>query len=329
MCAKRAIRSLQAVAVGDAMGKMTEGYWPVEITDTYGEKIKEFKDPIQPKSSFSWEYAEITDDTRFTILIANSIIEKKCVDRDNIIARILKNKIKGWPGWENFCEAAVAGDDEIRRFSMWREGNGAAMRVSPIGIINSPYNISKIINDVEAGCSMTHGARSALSGACAIAAAVSSAVEGLSKKRVFEKAVEVARRGDTIGYGDDSRPVAERILLGIEFVDDYNGSDLPFDLRRVLSPGFKAYEGVPYALSLVYGLDNAKNVILGAVNQGGDADSIASMAGSIAAALYPNTLPLNWIEEVEEKNNIRLEEIAKNLLKIRARASDVLSHRSK
>lgn len=318
-CEKRAIRSLQAVAVGDAMGKMTEGSWPVEVKETYGSTIMEFKDPIQPKSSFSWRYAEVTDDTRFTLLMAKSIIEKKGVNRENIIARILDTKIKGWPGWENFCKAAEAGDDEIRRFSKWRGGNGAAMRVSPIGIINSPNNISKIITDVEASCSMTHGARSALSGACAIAAAISSAIEGLSKKRVIEIAIEAARRGDSIGYGDDSRPVADRILHGIEFVDNYSGLNLPFDVRRVLNPGFNAYEGVPYALSLVYGMDNAKNVILGAINQGGDADSVASMAGSIASAIYPDTLPLNWVEVVGKTNNIMFEGLVKKLLELRIR----------
>jgi len=77
----------------------------------------------------------------------------------------------------------------------------------------------------------------------------------------------------------------------MRFVNSYCGSRLARDLRRVLNPGFLAYESVPYALSLAYGIPNAKKVILEVVNQCEDADSIASMAGSVAAALYPNTLP--------------------------------------
>ena len=54
------------------------------------------------------------------------------------------------------------------------------------------------------------------------------------------------------------------------------------------------------------------------MNQGGDADSVASMAGSVAAALYPHTLPEEWIKEVEKGNNLNLPVIALNLVKLRS-----------
>jgi len=125
------------------MGKMTEGYWPEEILQNYGEQLQGFRQPLQPKSGFSWGYAEVTDDTRFTLLIAESITEKSCVDKQDIIQRILKTKIKGWPGWEDFYNAAQVGEDKITDFARWRDRNGAPIRVSPIGIINRPKNLEK------------------------------------------------------------------------------------------------------------------------------------------------------------------------------------------
>ena len=168
---------------------------------------------------------------------------------------------------------------------------------------------------------MTHGARSALSGACAVAAAISAAVEGYGKRELFEFAMKAARLGESFGNNDE-RPQADRILIGMSFVDSYKGSQLPKDLRRVLNPGFQAYEGGPYALSLAYGIDSAEKVILGAVNQGGDADSIASMAGSIVAALYPDTLPQEWVKEVEDVNGLNLREIASKLVQLRISMPD-------
>jgi len=321
---QRAVACFQAVSVGDAMGKMTEGFWPEEILFTYGGQVTCFQDPLQPRGAEKgrrtrWLYAEVTDDTAFTILIAESITEKGGVDRQDIIQRILnhKTKIKGWPGWDGFSAAAQLGEDEIAEFSKWRDGNGAPMRVSPIGITNRPENLEKIIKDVDSACSMTHGARSALSGACAIAAAVSAAIEGWEKWEVFEFAVKAAKLGESLG-SDDARPPADRILTGIDLVDDYRGSQLPRDLRRVLNPGFLAYEGVPYALSLTYGIPSVRKVILGAVNEGGDADSIASMAGSVAAALYPHTLPEGWVEEVEKINKLNLSKTALDLVRLRS-----------
>jgi len=315
----RAVACIRAVAVGDAMGKMTEGYWPEEVLANYGAYVQSFRKPLQPKSKFTWGYAEITDDTRFTLLVAISIINKGRVDRQDIIQRILddETKIKGWPGWDDFSRAARLGEDRIAEFAKWRDRNGAPMRVSPIGIINRPENLEKTIKDVDSACSMTHGARSALSGACAVAAAVSAAVEGWEKEKVFEFAIKAARLGETLG-NDDGRPPTDRILAGINFAKSYNGSELARDLRRVLTPGFLACEGVPYALSLAYGIPNAKEAILGTVNQGGDADSIASMAGSITAALYPSTLPQEWVKEVEKINNLNLSKIALKLAGLRS-----------
>jgi len=117
----RAVACVQAVAVGDAMGKMTEGFWPEEILSTYGEKLTSFKYPLYPRGPKKgirqgrWSYAEVTDDTSFTLLIAESIIEKGGIDRQDIIQRILNHKteIKGWPGWDDFSKAAQLGGDEI------------------------------------------------------------------------------------------------------------------------------------------------------------------------------------------------------------------------
>ena len=315
---KRAVACIQAVAVGDAMGKMTEGYWPEEILSNYGDYVQSFHRPIQPKSKFTWGYAEVTDDTRFTLLIAESIIEKGHVDRQDIIQRILndKTRIKGWPGWDDFSKAAQTSEERIADFAKLRNRNGAPIRVAPIGIINRPQNLEKIVKDVDSACSMTHGARSALSGACAVAAAISAAVEGWKKEETFELAVKAAKLGESLG-NDDARPPGDRILNGMNFTKNHAGPQLARDLRRVLNPGFLAYEGVPYALSLAYGIPNARKVILGAVNQGGDADSVASMAGSVAAALHPDTLPQKWVKEVERMNNLNLSKIALKLYELR------------
>jgi ADP-ribosylglycohydrolase len=180
-----------------------------------------------------------------------------------------------------------------------------------------PENIEKITADVDLACSMTHGAMSALSAACAVAATISAAVEGWKKDQVFEIAVKAAMLGERLG-NDDARHPADRILMGIDFAKSYKGSQLAKDLRSILNPGFLAYEGVPYALSLAYGIPNAKEAILAAVNQGGDADSIASMAGSVAAALNPDSLPQEWVKEVEKANNLNLSKIATKLTKLRS-----------
>ena len=73
----RAVACIQAIAVGDAMGKMTEGYWPEEFISNYGGYVQSFHKPFQSGSKFTWRYSEVTDDTAGTLLIAESILKKR------------------------------------------------------------------------------------------------------------------------------------------------------------------------------------------------------------------------------------------------------------
>jgi len=315
---RRAVSCIEAVAVGDAMGKITEGYSPEEIISTYGGRITGFRQPIQPKSRFTWKYAEVTDDTHFTLLIADSIIENKGVNQQDVIRRILSHPIKGWPRWQEFYQVIQAHENEQRQFAMNGDRNGAPMRVSPIGIINTPTNLEKIVLDVESACKMTHGTKSALSAASAMAAATSATIEGWPKSKIMEIAIKASELGEALGIDDGKPRIKDRILAGIKAVKDFKGDGLATILSHELNPpGFKAWESVPYALSMLYGLNNVKDVILEIVNQGGDADSVASMAGSVTAAFSPDTLPREWVNIVERANNLHLSDTARNLVKLR------------
>jgi ADP-ribosylglycohydrolase len=315
---QRAASCIEAVAVGDAMGKMTEGYSPQEILSTYRGHITTFIKPIQPKSKYTWKYAEVTDDTLFTLLVAKSIIENKRVNQQDIIKRIRTHPIKGWPRWQDFYQVMHADESARRQFAVEGDRNGAPMRVSPIGIMDKPTKLEKIVHDVELACKMTHGTKSALSAACAMAAAISAAIEGWSKQEIMEIAIEASELGESLGVDDGKPRIGDRILIGMKVVEDFQGQGLASVLNRVLNPpGFQAWEGVPYALSMFYGLNSVKDVILEVANQGGDADSVASMAASLSAAFNPHTLPREWVDIVEEANNFHLSEIALNIIRLR------------
>ncbi len=304
--AERCHAALAGIAVGDALGKMTEGYWPPEIRLRYGGRVETFLPPQQPHSSSVWAYAEVTDDTRFTLLTAESIIACGKVDARDIIRKILARPIKGWPGWNEFTQKAETGEKDTR------SGNGAPMRVAPIGILHSPARLRNIIRDVEQACNCTHNTRSALSAACAIAVAFSAALEGFDKKDLLEATIEAASLGNQLGEDDLCPDVARRLQWVSKNIEkEKNG------LRGWMNPGFRAWEGATFALALVMLYDSAKDAILAAVNEGGDADSIASMAGGIVAARNPDTLPAEWVDIVKRENDLDFAPLAEQLVALR------------
>jgi ADP-ribosylglycohydrolase len=304
---ERCHAALAGIAVGDALGKMTEGYWPPEIGLRYGGRVETFLSPQQPHSSTVWAYAEVTDDTRFTLLIAESIISCGKVDAGDIIRRILEQPIKGWPGWDEFRTKAESGERATQ------SGNGAPIRVAPIGMLHSTAHMKHIISDVEQACSCTHNTRSALSAACAVAVAYSAALEGYDKRIILEAAIEGATLGNHLGEDDLCPDVARRL----QWVRKNVGKGKSGSRRNGLNPGFPAWEGATFALALVMLYDSAKDAILAAVNAGGDADSIASMAGGIVAARNPDTLPQEWVEIVKRENNLDFTPLAEQLVALR------------
>ena len=304
---RHSLAALAGVAVGDALGKMTEGYWPPEIESRYGGKVETFLPPQQPHSTHTWEFAEVTDDTRFTILVAESIVACGGVDASDTVRRIFKAPIKGYPilGWEESRKKVEAGEKNTRT------GNGAPMRVAPIGILHSPSGLEELVKDVVDICSCTHNARSALSAACAIAADYSAAIEGFGRDAILDLAIEAAELGNQFGEDDLCPDVSRRL----QWVRKNVGVDAK--TFRGLNPGFEAWQGAVYALALVKRYHSARDAILAAVNVGGDADSIAAMAGGILAARRPDTLPAEWIAIVERENKLALGPLAEQLVALR------------
>jgi ADP-ribosylglycohydrolase len=69
--------------------------------------------------------------------------------------------------------------------------------------------------------------------------------------------------------------------------------------------------------SRVSKLDSAEDAILVAANVGGDTDSVASIAGGILGARYPDTLNTSWCEIVEQVNGHNLRSLAHELAGLR------------
>jgi len=306
---ERALGCLRGVAVGDALGRMTEGYWPGEIAMAYGGPITGFQEPIQPRSSHTWARAEVTDDTTFTLLLANSILAQGLVDRRDVARRILARPIKGWPGWAEFAAA-----NDLEHVGH-RTGTGAPSRIAPVGIICRPHDLSRLVDSVEQACIMTHHTASAISAAAAIAAAISAAVEGWPREQALALALEAASLGLERGQAGRAPGVAQVVEVGRQKLAGANGG-LGWRLRG-LNPGFEAWEGASFALCLVAGTESAREAILEAANQGGDADSIAAMSGGILGALNPDSLPAEWVAEVERANGLDLVPIARGLVALR------------
>lgn len=229
------------------------------IGSTYevaGIKTTEF--PLfGPKSQF-------TDDTVLTVAVAD------CLLRDRPFAEGLRAWARAHPqrGYGGTFFHWML-DDRMGPYQSM--GNGAGMRVSPVGFALD--SLDAVLETAAATARPTHDHPEGIKGAQAIAASVFLARAGFDKLALRD---EIERR-----FGYDLHRTVDAIRPGYAF--------------DVTCPG-----SVPEAIIAFLDSTDLEGAIRLGVSLGGDADTIASMAGAIAQAYY-RAVPAAILREVEAR----------------------------
>lgn len=144
-------------------------------------------------------------------------------------------------------------------------GNGSAMRVSPVGLFAE--TLEETLDLAKISAEVSHNHPEGIKGAQAVAAAVWMAKKRFSKDEIREY---ITRQ---FGYNLDRK--IDDIRLTYQWTSSCQGS-------------------VPEAIIAFLEGKDFEDVIRKAVSIGGDSDTQAAIAGSIAACVYP--IP-KWIEK--------------------------------
>lgn len=296
---------LLGVMRGDGLGMPVETMSREEILSATGGKgITTFVDPIQTKfaSMRALKAGDTTDDWQFTDLVASSLIRNDGgydqIDMANAHIEAYHASTNGWGGTtrESIKELALYKETQGKKGRspmtppLPREGrgagNGIAIKISPIAYLHAvryptEVNALELINWTRHLTILTHSHPNAMWTAYALACVI---IEAMHKPIVTHK---------------DSLGVLSRVMHEIEFVTILNESDevlLQLEkvakrignveaLTRDITPGFTAITSVPFAIGIALSFPgDFKTALLEAVNAGGDADSTASMVGSIVGA---------------------------------------------
>lgn len=194
--------------------------------------------------------SRFTDDTVLTVAIADAIV------KNNDYQGALKTYGQAYPdaGFGMlFFNWLFASDSQP--YNSW--GNGSAMRVSPVGFAFD--SVERVLEEAEKSAAVTHNHPEGIAGAQAVALAVFLARNGESKAGIKH---EIETRFD---YELDR--TIDSIRPGYSFDSSCRGS-------------------VPEAIIAFYESSDLEDAIRKAVSLGGDSDTLACIAGSIAHAYY-------------------------------------------
>ncbi|PKL89472.1 MAG: ADP-ribosylglycohydrolase [Ignavibacteriae bacterium HGW-Ignavibacteriae-2] len=317
---KKAYGTLLGVATGDALGMPSSMMSPEAIKNTFKKKITSFLPaPDGHIIHFGMKAGEITDDTQQTLVLADIYLEEGKFSKESVAKRLLA-WAKAMDGFTN----TLLGPSSIRSLKRIEDGvpidqagtmgdtNGAAMRISPVGIVN-PGDYDAVIKDVHEVCIPTHNTNIAISGAASVACAVAAGMAGEDIDGVIDAYYYGVNKGMALGTQWYSASISHRAKWALEIArSGKSEEEFLSDLYNYIGAGVVMSEATPTALALfVYYKGDPMKTIMGAANMGGDCDTIGAIAGSIAGAYAgSDAFPQEIIDKLEEVNKLNLKKYA-------------------
>ncbi|MBC7230322.1 MAG: ADP-ribosylglycohydrolase family protein [Actinobacteria bacterium] len=286
---------LLGLAVGDALGMPLEGMRASEIRKRFG-RVRDFlAAPWRMLDAGQW-----TDDTKMMLCQARSIAARGGFDLEDTAQAFLAWYESG--DWRGIGGATYDAMRRLQAGAPAREsgmrgemaaGNGAAMRIAPLGLLHC-LDLARLRADVEASARITHDNPEAVAGGLAVAYAVARAARGdLEPSSLI---------GDTTAFIGDSR-VAERLELAQRFLRQ--GMESEEALARLGTGGYVVETVASAFFSFLRSPEDFEETLSRAVGGGLDTDTTGAVAGAISGAFNGlSSIPERWRRGVEAAEEI-------------------------
>ncbi len=291
--------ALVGTAVGDGLGVPFEGRYQVSLQEIEAEAQRQ-------------KVLTYTDDTHMMIGVAESLLKSQGFDGEDMARTFIKNyelepwrgygpgpprifqRVKGGAAWDKAAGELYHGGSY---------GNGAAMRVAPVGVFyrSNPARLKEV---AARSSLITHAHNLGKEGAALQAGAIALATN-------LEPSAAFNRRDFLAGLISYVTEGIYREKLG--WIAKLLETPDKGRVITELGNGVEAFNSVPAAVySFLSQPDSFARAVLYAISLGGDTDTIGAMTGAISGAyLGLEAIPAGWKNKLE--NRPYIEELADKL----------------
>jgi ADP-ribosylglycohydrolase len=312
---------LAGLALGDALGLPTEMLTPQLIAEWYGE-IRGLTTIDTRHPHHNLPRGSVSDDTDQALLLAQLLIDDGAIDPTRLAQKLLAWSRTPRVRDNNFLGKATRAALEAIAAGTPVESTGrgetigAAMRVAPVALAIASRE--KLIEQVIASCVPTHNTHAAISGAMAVAFAVSAALEPTATiETMAGAAAEGARVGSTFGAWSWTPPLDKRIAWAMGAAAGMSLRDAARFAFEVIGTGEAPWELVTSAFAILRAASGKPvPALLAAANVGGDTDTLGAIVGALVGALGGiNALDATMVKQVEQVNGLDLSAVAREIIK--------------
>ena len=335
----RAYGALAGLALGDALGMPTQEMSPEQIRSVYGRITGLVDGDASQPYAPGMPAGSVTDDTEQALLVASLLVRGRGTSSGRVAldAGEFAHALLDWedsmiergsldllgPSTKAALERVRAGEDPL---SVGGAGttNGAAMRVTPIGIAVSTADPEAFADAVWSSCQVTHATRQGFQSAALVAAAVSMGIDwdtpsASDMTALLWKALTYVDSLPERGAWTPDPDVVAATRRAMQLVANPASSSLECLVEQV-GTSVASAQAIPMAFALL-ARDPSPRALLDAANIGGDTDTIGAIAGAIlGGALGEQVLPADSLSMIEEVSHLGLPSVALELLELRDQA---------
>jgi poly(ADP-ribose) glycohydrolase ARH3 len=175
-------------------------------------------------------------------------------------------------------------------------GNGAAMRIAPVGLFF--YDDANLYEKAHRSATVTHAHAVGVDGAAVQARAVAEAVR-LDPREPFPTEAYLDRLLDTAR----TQEMEEALVRAQDAIHEHVP---PREAIRTLGSGVAVHKSLPFAIyTFVRHAGNFEECLFCATLNGGDRDTLGAMACAVSGAyLGAGAIPTTWRERLESMQTI-------------------------
>lgn len=305
--------ALLGVAIGDALGRPWEG----RGSAASGHDFAALRQYRPWRGWQSGPIGTVTDDTQLTMCVAESLLATGRLDPADLSRRMV-----AWlPVGRGKGRATTQAVTALTKGSPWNRsgvdsaGNGAAMRVAPIGLLHR-VDPNALRHDAALSAVVTHASQMAVVSAIVQAFSVAHCLhrgpdgpQGASlcaELLAGIRAILAEVEEEAIPERRADRPGPVRLTDRLTEVAAWLDAT-PAEAFAHFHNGAFVLESLPAALwCFLRYVDDPERALLTAVSGGYDADTVAAMTGALVGALHgENAFPAEWIAELEYVDEMR------------------------
>ena len=333
----RAYGALAGLALGDALGMPTQAMSPEQIRAVYGTITGLADGDASQPYAPGMPAGSVTDDTEQALLVASLLVRGRGTSSGRVAldAGEFAHALLAWedsmiergsldllgPSTKAALERVRAGEDPLTVGGAGTT-NGAAMRVTPIGIAMSTADPEAFADAVWSSCQVTHATRQGFQSAALVAAAVSMGIDTARSttpnlRSLLWKALTYVDSLPERGAWTPDPDVIAATRRAMQLVANPASSSLECLVEQV-GTSVASAQAIPMAFALL-ARDPSPQALLDAANIGGDTDTIGAIAGAIlGAALGFEIFVGRGLAQVELASHLDLPSVALELLELRA-----------